>query len=166
MWFDSVSSLRAEGFSGFVSVRTLKTDGYNDVPQEPGVYIVVRDKETTPVFLSESGAGHLNGDNPTLPVSDLEENWVKNAKVLYIGRAGGGKRKATLANRIRKLINFGSGKLEAHWGGRPLWQLADADDLLIAWKATTDGDTYKSDLLTDFTDHYGVLPFANLKKGS
>jgi hypothetical protein len=49
---------------------------------------------------------------------------------LYVGRA------RSLRRRITALARFGSGQPVGHWGGRYLWQLADHEDLAIAWRTS------------------------------
>lgn len=61
-------------------------------------------------------------------------------------------------------MRFGSGVACAHWGGRFVWQLADCDELLVAWKPllTDDPRRVEQQLLRQFVMTYGKLPFANL----
>jgi hypothetical protein len=53
-----------------------------------------------------------------------------------------------------------------HWGGRYIWQLADAAELLVAWRELDDAGTARNDerrLLERFAElHHGQRPFANL----
>lgn len=77
---------------------------------------------------------------------------------MYIGKA------TSLRKRLGQLLRFGAGANVGHWGGRYLWQLADADDLVIAWKETPmiDPRMVEASMLQDYVTHYGRLPFANL----
>ena len=61
-------------------------------------------------------------------------------------------------------MKFGSGKPVGHRGGRYIWQLADADDLVVCWKVlSTDPREYERQMISDFkTAHNGYRPFANL----
>ena len=61
-------------------------------------------------------------------------------------------------------MQFGLGKPCAHWGGRYIWQLADAKDLLVYWKPTLGRDPrlVEKAMLSKFVEKYGCLPFANL----
>jgi len=56
----------------------------------------------------------------------------------------------------------------SHWGGRYIWQLADADELVTCWKTTPKSDPTREELklLQAFTARYGKRPFANLHKGN
>jgi hypothetical protein len=61
---------------------------------------------------------------------------------------------------------FGAGKKSSHWGGRLVWQLAEAPTLVVAWRPTRvvfdrpmDDET---DMIRRFREAYGKPPFANL----
>ena len=60
----------------------------------------------------------------------LGANWVPGAHVLNIGKANHGRLRA----RLREYIGFGRGGRSRHSGGRLIWQLADSEDLLVAWR--------------------------------
>ena len=51
----------------------------------------------------------------------------------------------------------------AHWGGRYLWQLADAEDLVLCWKPTPRSDprSVEKAMISDFEVTYGRRPYAN-----
>lgn len=58
----------------------------------------------------------------------------------------------------------------ASMGGRSIWQLADSNDLLVAWRANTDERTgarardIERELIADFKlTHGGKRPFANVR---
>jgi hypothetical protein len=53
-----------------------------------------------------------------------------------------------------------------HWGGRFLWQLASSDELLVAWRLERDFADAECDLIDEFRDVHGRLPYANLRRGS
>ena len=60
-------------------------------------------------------------------------------------------------------MRFGSGNEVGHWGGRLIWQLADADDLIVCWCETEeDSRDVERNLIEKFTDEFGDRPFANL----
>jgi len=79
--------------------------------------------------------------------------------VVYIGKATRPPR------RLRQFRDFGAGKPVGHWGGRLIWQLADADELVVAWKITASEDPLEAErsLLGRFRGEYGSLPFANFR---
>ena len=174
MKFGSVEDLKKAGFKGFMPVWMLKSAGIssddaiaNNELDGPGVYMVVRTDDSEPVFVPEGSGGHFKGRTPNVPVGELQANWVKDTCVVYIGKAGGGSSRATLRKRIGQYIRFGSGEPVGHWGGRYIWQLEDADNLLFCWRAAKeweDAEELESDLIADFkVQHGGFRPFANLK---
>ncbi len=89
--------------------------------------------------------------------------WVHGAQTLYFGSSD------SLRDRIGLLIEFsdaGPDKSVLHWGGRFLWQVADSDDFLIAWRTTPPVcfRTTERELVDEFRDVYGRMPFANLRR--
>lgn len=161
-----IGDLQQFGFSGFVRIGLLKTTGYAVIPKRPGVYVVVRDSCSPPLFLSVSIGGHFKGKDPTVTVGELTKNWVDGTPVVYIGKAGGGTSSATLYSRLRQYLEFGKGRDIGHWGGRYIWQLTDSDDLLLAWKplVVEDAREVERALIQKFEMRYGKVPFANLAR--
>ena len=62
-----------------------------------------------------------------------------------------------------QLVRFGRGEPIAHWGRRVLWQLADHEDLVVAWQMAEDPVGREAALLAAFREQHGRLPFANLR---
>lgn len=155
--------LQQNGFSGFVAVGQLKKR-IDVVPAEQGVYAVLYAAGKEPEFVQRGTGGFFRGD-PNVPVSELKANWVNGADIIYIGKAGGEGVKATLRSRLSQYMKFGSGKPVGHKGGRYIWQLADADNLVVCWKVlNTDPRDYERQMISDFKAAYaGNRPFANLK---
>lgn len=125
----------------------------SNVPKRHGVYIVLRPHPERPYsFAAES---------PLRPyaVIDLEARWVANAPVVYIGKAGSVE---GLQERLRPY----SRKRSSHSGGRSIWQLADADELLVCWIRTPGLAPHQveEDYLDEFKRTHLTQPFANVKK--
>jgi hypothetical protein len=156
-------ALEHGGFVGFVPFSALSTD---DVPTAPGVYAVVRTADAAPAFSPESPAGQVKGKDPAVAVDVLEKKWVDGPEVLFIGKATlGSAGKRGLQKRVEEYRRSGAGEPVAHWSGRYIWQLADRDDLLVAWNVTDeDAATVESRMLEHFKERYGVLPFANVRR--
>lgn len=154
-----IENYKNEGFAGFIPVAELRGNT-KVIPESGGVYIVVRESDTTPEFLIEGTGGFFKGENPNVSIKKLEDAYVADSKVMYIGKA------TSLKKRIGQLLRFGAGSAIAHWGGRYLWQLADADSLLIAWKPTPaiEPRDEEKQMLKEFESLHGKLPFANLSK--
>lgn len=162
----TIDSIKAMGFTGFVPVKTLQSSNCAEVPKERGVYIFIRTATDAPVFLEKSIGGHFKGSDPTVPIETLNASWVPAAIVMYIGKAGGLTGRATLKSRLRQYMKFGEGKPVGHKGGRYIWQLGDSADLLVCWNPTPHSDPYDEEttLISAFRTIYGTRPFANLTK--
>jgi len=161
MDFD-MQTLTAAGFTGFRSFAELEL---NEIPQAPGIYVVLMPEGFTPRFLAGSAGGHFKGKDPSLPQAALSAEWVAGAEVLYIGKAGAGKTgKRGLRKRIREMSDFGRGVPVGHWGGRLLWQLADSQALMVAWRELPPElvNAAEARYQQDFRAFHGRLPFANL----
>ncbi|WP_308466964.1 SIR2 family NAD-dependent protein deacylase [Rathayibacter soli] len=147
------SGLEHAGFAGFRPFSQLAT---SPPPKTPGIYVVLRTSKTGPTFMALSRIGKRDGLDLSYPVEDLQTKWLAEAEVLYIGKAN-----ATRGLRSR-LRQYGS-LAPNHSGGRSIWQLADADELLVAWAETQDQDpaVVESAYLHAFSAEHGALPFAN-----
>lgn len=131
----------------------------DQVPSEPGIYIVARSRSDLPNFLDASVGGHFKSKDPTVTQAVLARNWVEGTCVLYVGKAN------VLRRRLNEFVRFGAGSPIGHWGGRLLWQLEDSQDLLVAWLPTPgeDPESVERATLNEFVQLYdGRLPFANL----
>ena len=152
------SGLGDAGFQGFVTFAALRADRFAGVPQAGGAYVVLREADSVPAFLPANPGGRCKGKDPTLPPTKLQERWVAGAHVIYIGKAN------DLRRRLRQYSRFGAGQAVGHWGGRLIWQLAQADQLVVAWREVAAAQApadLERDLLDAFCMQYGSLPFAN-----
>lgn len=152
-----IENYRKNGFTGFIPVSELRGNT-KVMPECSGVYIVIRESDNEPEFLAEGTGGFFKGKNPNVSIDELKANYVAYSKILYIGKA------TSLKKRVGQLLRFGAGSAIGHWGGRYLWQLADSDNLLIAWKPTPTIDPRAEEvkMLKEYTSFHGRLPFANL----
>ena len=156
----------AQGFEGFKTMGELMNGARAQIPTQKGVYVVLREKESAPQFMTEGTGGFFKGQNPNVSLSELKDNWVDDAQVVYIGKAGGANSSATLQKRLGQYLRFGQGANIGHWGGRYIWQLSDSQDLVICWKTLTDNEPREVEhqMIADFkTAHGGKRPFANLR---
>jgi len=161
---DTIAGLRAAGFEGFVRVRDLRRDDALAVPKENGVYVMVRETPDPPCFLPRGTGAVWRGQDPNVKAEVLESAWVPGSIVLYVGRAAGTGVRGKLQQRVKRWLRFGQGRSVAHRGGRYVWQLADAYELPVAWKACADAAGEEAALLAAFEAAHRTLPFANLRQ--
>ncbi|MET9595602.1 hypothetical protein ABZY45_32455 [Streptomyces sp. NPDC006516] len=98
----------------------------------------------------------------------LEAAWVDEAVIVYVGKASAGKDGGRgLRKRLDEYRRHGAGGSAGHWGGRYIWQLADSDELLVAWLQIPERDPgeAEAELIAEFMELYGARPFANRNKG-
>ncbi|MFG2653509.1 hypothetical protein [Streptomyces sp. NPDC048436] len=159
------TALAERGFKGFVRFATLPE---SDVPPTDGVYVVVRAEGGMPGFRTVSPAGHFKDRDPSVDVATLQDAWVNGAQVVYIGKASAGANgRRGLRKRLDEFRQFGAGKAVGHWGGRYVWQLVDADALLVAWRETPNLDpaTFEAALIAEFMSVHHARPFGNRNRG-
>lgn len=161
----SLASLEDYGFEGFVPIRELRF-AREKIPGVRGVYVLLRVRHDEPRFVAAGTGGHFKGKDPNVAEPVLLASWVADVQVVYIGKAGDPGKRATLRSRLSQYLRFGAGGDVGHWGGRYVWQLADAEDLLVGWKPLPDGEPsqVESELINQFRLVHGRRPFANLTK--
>ena len=155
-------SLKEDGFTGF---RTLAALDINRIPQRTGIFAVLQPAGYEPRFLPRSTAGVFKKKDPSVPEPALTAEWVDGAAVLYVGKAGPGRKgNRGLRRQIQEFVDFGQGKPPGHWDGRAIWQLADAGSLAVAWKELPADQLNGAEAgyHAAFVEEYGRLPFANL----
>ena len=157
------AGLEAAGYEGFVTFRELRERG---AATKPGIYVVLRNVTTVPMFLPTSPAG--KSKDFTEQVDRLEQNWIPAAEIIYIGLATHGTRRDGIHRRLKQFRRTGAGTADNHGGGVWIFQLADADDLMVCWRAADDeSDEFvtalEHHLITDFAARksHGRWPFAN-----
>ncbi len=69
--------LRQAGYDGFVTIGTLRETGFAGIPHQPGVYLALYPSEDAPRFLPVSPAATLGKELATIPVGELEDDWVE-----------------------------------------------------------------------------------------
>ena len=149
-----------EYLKGFIKISSLRDRLYM-IPEQPGVYMVLRKAPGAPTFLTRGSGGFFKDKNPNVPVSELEANWIDGEAVVYIGMTT-----QTLRKRVTAYLRFGNREAVGHYGGRYIWQLADHEDLEFCWIPMPTGDPRACErvLIEAFKDqHDGQRPFANLQ---
>jgi len=159
----NIEKFKQEGYQGFVKIESLMQNECLNVPNEKGIYLILKNgikKE----FLTKSVGGHFKEKNPTVDKSVLENKWIEESDIIYIGQAGGGSSAATLKKRLKQYMRFGKGEPVGHWGGRYIWQIKEYRNLLVCWRATPNEDprVIEKEMIETFESSYGGKPFANI----
>ena len=155
--------LMKHGFEGFKTISELMQN-CKGIPKSMGVYIVLREKDNCPAILEKRPFDCQEDKYRSNSKTELENEWVERTHIVYIGKAGGSGQKTELHKRLSTYIRFGKGKKAAHGGGRSIWQLADAQELIVCWRVLTDEEPccVESKMIADFCKkHDGKRPFAN-----
>ena len=177
---DTVPGLKNRGFVGFCSVKNLR-DALGVHPTAPpphyrlpkpakdlraawkkhklcahkGIYLVIWNRKDRPEFLDPGTGGYFQYKDPNVRINLLEDHWVDDARIIYVGRSG------NLQERIKLLIRFGCGENKiGHYGGRLMWQIKDAEDLKVCWKPVAAEKQGKRLVIAEFKQAHGKLPFA------
>lgn len=161
------AALRAAGFRGFVPFSALGS--HSDAEMEkPGVYAVLR-PAGIPMALNNASTGFWYKDkNPAYPLARLQSRWELPTPVLYFGKAGYEYRGPSLRTRLGQYRDYGAGKNVGHRGGRAIWQLQGAAELLLVCWIATPGlhpECVERQLLRQFKSDFDLLPMANQQVG-
>lgn len=140
-----------------VTFEELYKTGCSFIPEKSGVYRV-----TWPGYNSLELKSHLvNTSAPPYDVELLQKKYesCRNRKLLYIGKAGG---KRGLKQRLRQYVLYGYNESKIHKGGRAVWQIEDAQELLVEYACVDNPEEAEKLLLGEYKyQNNGVLPLAN-----
>ena len=158
MNFNNIDELKLAGFIGFKTIKELELNN-SIIPIENGVYLVLNINKKKVEFQEIGSGGFFKGIDPNVSISILEENWVDNTIVLYIGKAN------SLKKRLIQYIQFGNGRNVGHYGGRYIWQIRNCKTLVVCWKILKNDNpkSIESDLIKEYKRIYIKRPFANLQ---
>ena len=160
---DTVPGLEKRGFEGFCSIKDLRNAwSMHHPPPHKGVYLVIWDRKDRPEFIDPGTGGYFQDKEPNVSIDKLENHWVEDALIIYVGANKEGK-KGNLKDRIELLLLFGDGENVGHYGGRLMWQIKDAEELKICWKDVADDKQEEEgkQMLAEFKQAHGKLPFAS-----
>jgi len=137
------------GFTGFVPLIGMDR---SLLPRRHGVYVVLHESHESPVFL----ASNVIAKRPPYDPAHLQGKWLVGSSVVYIGKAEG-------REGLHTRVGAFSRQATNHSGGRALWQLDTAGDLLVAWLETPDTSALavEQSYLQAFKAEFGSYPFAN-----
>lgn len=155
-----MNSILIGEFEPFFSFEYLHEHGYGYIPNENGLYIVcIPLGFEKRILLTTTAMEEYQGRCLLYLVEELENKWIENCNVLYIGKADGNRNH--LRNRIRQFVKYAYAEVNNHRGGRSLWQLEDNKSLLIGWRSTLDASNAERQMILSFEKEYQQLPFAN-----
>lgn len=162
MKFNTKDDLIKYKCKGFKTFYELMRD-QSSIPEDKGIYFVLYFGEGKPEFRETGTGGHYNGKDPNVSLEKLNNAWVENTIVLYIGQAGGNCSQETLNSRITTYLQFGQEKKVAHRGGRYIWQIENSDELVICWKKLKklNPSYLEWKKIKEFIERYKKRPFAN-----
>ncbi len=141
-----------------ISLHELYQSGCATIPKESGVYFVMVPDDMKISFLPSA----LNPHAPSYEVAVLQKKYAICAekKILYIGKASG---KNGLCQRLRQYMKYGWNEGTNHKGGRAIWQILHAEQLLLTYEICKDADKREHELLSEFKAKNGCYPLANWK---
>lgn len=139
-----------------VTFGELCSNNCKSVPEEPGVYWVLA-PEGMPIHFSERA---YRPGAKIYPASILlgKYNLCADKRTIYIGKAGG---KHGLRQRLKQYIDYGRGRGKIHAGGRAVWQIPDAEFLLLAYEVCENPEEREHQLLRAYRESNGSYPLAN-----
>jgi hypothetical protein len=141
--------LEALNFEGYVPLIGLDAQL---LPPRRGIYVVLREATIPPEFVDANPIRRKKA----YTVARLEEKTTGQLPIVYLGSADG-------KEGLRDRVGVFSRQSSSHTGGRALWQLKDADLLIVAWKETPDevSEVVEKRWLVEFKRKYGAYPLAN-----
>ena len=140
MDYNDIEQIKKDGFVGFVPIKNLIEDDFV-IPAGKGIYLILNLSSAKPEFLFKGTGGYFKGKEPNVSIAKLNENWLDDTIVIYIGKADIGKKGSRgLKKRLKEYLSFGQGKPIGHSGGKYIWQLKNSADLVVCWKVLQSED--------------------------
>lgn len=126
------------------------------IPDKPGIYFILAPKDMEIQFLPTARNSHA----PFYGVNILQEKYAlcKDREILYIGKASGQK---GLKQRLRQYMRYGWNEAVNHKGGRAIWQIEGAENLLLSYEICQDADAKEHALLAAYKRDNDSYPLAN-----
>jgi hypothetical protein len=164
--FINIENLKKNGFTGFKTVKELWFNR-KDIPKNMGVYCVINPDRNQPHFINPGACKPHDGENPNVSIETLQDNYINDSQVIYIGKAGSSDYTTGLRQRVGAYLGCSKpGNTScSHAGGRYIWQLKNYEDLIFCWKSTTEEPrNVEAEMLRKFSEQFDCnLPFANLE---
>lgn len=139
-----------------IPLHELYYSNCSAIPDKPGIYFILAPKDMEIRFLPTA----KNPRAPFYKVNVLQEKYAlcKDREILYIGKASGQK---GLKQRLQQYMRYGWNEAVNHKGGRAIWQIEGAENLLLSYEVCQDPDAKEHALLADYKHINGRYPLAN-----
>ena len=139
-----------------IPLHELHNSNCSVIPDKPGIYFVLAPKDMEIRFLPTAKNMHAS----FYDVNVLQEKYAQctDKQTLYIGKASGQK---GLKQRLRQYMRYGWNEAVNHKGGRAIWQIEGAENLLLSYEICQDADAKEHALLADYKRNNGCYPLAN-----
>lgn len=144
-----------------VTFANLYEQNCSSIPKCPGVYRVTCPGHS---FLSANKVSS-NSSAVLYDASKLQSkyNKCKDKKILYIGKANG---KNGLHQRLKQYVLYGYDESKIHKGGRAIWQLENAKDLMVEYACVDNPEEMEKLLIKKYSEqNNGTYPLANWRLG-
>jgi hypothetical protein len=143
------TGLMSAGFEGFIPFIGLHIEG---LPERRGVYAVLRETRERPTFIPTNVILRRRAYD----VDRLEAKWLDGQEIVYIGSA-------EPVDGLRGRLGGFSKQSSSHTGGRALWQLSDAAELVVAWAETPEHSAMavEKSFLSAYKSAFDQYPYAN-----
>lgn len=124
-----------------------------------GVYIVVIPNNFGKIcFYEKSNSGCWKGKDPTVSIDILQDKWIDNTNILYIGKSSS----KFVKKRMMEHIKFWNGTPISAYGGRIIGQLQNFENLEVWYLKSDNPDKTEKTLIQEFkAKHNNKRPFAN-----
>lgn len=102
-------------------------------------------------------------------LKQLQQRWIADVELIYIGCAGATASSRKLSKRISDLLKHGGGRISSngpHKGGERLWQCVGWENFTLAWRTCgpyPEPHELEVAIGQRFQRLTGQLPFANVR---
>lgn len=80
-----IDGICLNGFSEPVTIDELRRTRYADIPNTPGIYLIINASGGAPRFLVKSTGGWFKRKDPSYSPDVVKKSWIEGARVVYVG---------------------------------------------------------------------------------
>lgn len=139
-----------------MTLLELFANGCQTIPKEPGIYWVLLPEGRSVHFHSKRY--HPRAKLYSIPTLRKKFERCADHRILYIGKAEG---RRGLRQRIKQYMAYGQGIGMVHQGGRAIWQIENAEHLLLAYEVCENPSLREGQLLQAYRKKNDTYPLAN-----